>query len=596
MSRIHAEDDKTIKDLLESSALIFRIPINQRKFSWEEEQLIMFLNDLKSIIKNKSRHYLGAFSFIIKDNEDSNFNCYEIIDGQQRLTTIILLLSALRDVYYSLNNIQKAIKIQETYLSSISTRKCLNKLEVSKLDEFTFSKIVNINIGDGTNIELSKCSEIECKKNKYRILYDDKNNFINNKMYNAYKFFYNEIVSELCGKNENEKKDYLLDIEESLSRLDIILIKSDDIESMFLFFESLNNRGLQLSKMDIIRNGLLKIISKKYPKDLEKFGQLWDELIIILDGFDQMKFLKYYYMCTKENKIIQSNELPRYYEKYFNSFSNKNELISEIEKMKRYSEIYIRLFTKEEVTTSDEDYIRNIKLINQLGQQACHSFLMEYMYYVKDNERLNNISDLIEKMMFKRIICSRSTKQLDGIFRDLIKVRVLNNKKNIYEFDDLKIKEIIISNTPSEIEYSNILKERRWESNDITNYFLRKIEYKLLGKSLSKQFVIRNRKEVHIEHILPQNFKSDWAKKFNLENDKSLYDILSSKIGNLILLEFNINTSIKDSEFNVKVSKYKESTLEQVKSLINNYGDWNEEAIRKRTEQLVDLAINIWKY
>lgn len=272
MSKIHAEDDKTIKDLLESNSLIFKIPINQRKFSWSNEQLEVFWEDIKAISEDEGRHYLGVLSLIIKNNADINFNCYEIIDGQQRMTTIVLLVSALRDVYCGLRDESKAKKIQENFLSSLSTRKCCNKLEVSKLDSFTFNKIVNINVGDGTDILLDDCYEIDCQKNKYRVFDTEQGDFVNHKMYNAYKFFFNQIISEIENKDTvQEKKNYLLDVEEVLSKLDVILIKSEDIESMFLFFESLNNRGLQLTKMDIVRNTLLKIVAEKYSQYIGEF-------------------------------------------------------------------------------------------------------------------------------------------------------------------------------------------------------------------------------------------------------------------------------------------------------------------------------------
>ncbi|EPY2309460.1 DUF262 domain-containing protein [Clostridium sporogenes] len=596
MSKIHAEDDKTIKDLLESNSLVFKIPINQRKFSWENEQLEMFWEDLKYIIEHEGRHYLGVLSLIIKENADINFNCYEIIDGQQRMTTIVLLVSALRDVYCGLRDESKAKKIQENFLSSLSTRKCCNKLEVSKLDSFTFNKIVNINVGEGTEILLHDCYEIESRRNKYRMFNIGQSDFLNYKMYDAYKYFFNEIVYEVeKRKTMEEKKNYLLDVEEALSKLDVILIKSEDIESMFLFFESLNNRGLQLSKMDIVRNTLLKIVAEKYSKYLAEFGDLWDELIVNLDGYDEIKFLKYYFMCTSDNKIIQEKELPKYYERYFRKFVSKNDLKMEIEKMIEYSLIYIELFTKEEVSTSDSMHKRNIKMINQLGQQACHSFLMEYIYWVNESDRLDKISNLIENMMFRRIICAKSTKQLDGIFRNMIKQRSVNEFNQKHEFCDEKIIEAIQENTPSDIEFSSMLKERIWEKNDITSYFFRKIEYKLSGHSSSKEFVIKSRKEVHIEHILPINFKSDWPEYLGLNKDKSKYDILNSKLGNLILLEFDINTSIKDSLFNIKIEKYKKSKLEQVKDVVKKHSRWNENEINLRTDELINMGLDIWK-
>lgn len=594
MSKIHAEDDKTIKDLLESNSLIFKIPINQRKYSWQSDQLEMFWQDLMSIITNKKRHYIGVLSLIIKENEDVNFNCYEVIDGQQRMTTTILLVAALRDIYCALNDENKAKKIQENYLSALSTRKCFNKLEVSKLDTLTFSKIVNINLGDGTDILLDDCYDIELKRNRCRTVESDANIFINKNMLEAYKYFYNEIINKIEGKNNEERKNLLLDIEEALSKLDVILIKSEDVESMFLFFESLNNRGLQLSKIDIVRNGLLKIVSERFSDSLETFGEMWDELVVNLCEYDEIKFLKYYYMCSRENKIIQAKELPKYYEDYFKTFENKNDLKVEIEKMKKYSVIYTELFTKEEVSTADFEYQRNIKLINQLGQQACHSFLMEYIFNVKDNDRLKNITNLIEKMMFRRIVCMKSTKQLDGIFRDMIKSRELNEQNKRYIFNDETIKGIIIENTPSDTEFDSMLREISWDKNDVVSYFLRKVEYKLSGVNSSKQFVIKSRKEVHVEHILPQNTKSPWAKSLNLEGDGATYSMLSLKLGNLILLEFDINTSIKDSLFDIKIKEYSKSSLKQVESFTKEYKDWNEETIYQRTDKLVEEALSIW--
>lgn len=300
-------------------------------------------------------------------------------------------------------------------------------------------------------------------------------------------------------------------------------------------------------------------------------------------------------MCTKDNKIIQEKELPKYYEAYFREFTFRNDLKNEIQKMIRYSLIYTELFTKEEVSTSDSVYKRNIKMINQLGQQACHSFLMDYIYWIKENDRLDKISNLIENMMFRRIVCAKSTKQLDGVFRDMIKVRRLNEYTQKYEYNDTKIVESIQNNTPANIEFDSMIKERIWEKNDITSYFFRKVEYSLSGHLSSKEFVIRPRKEVHIEHILPSNFQSKWTKQLGLENNRSKYDILSSKVGNLILLEFDINTSIKDSLFDIKVGKYKESKLEQVKEFVNKYVIWNEQEINNRTEELIIIALQIWK-
>ncbi|MCD2501107.1 DUF262 domain-containing HNH endonuclease family protein [Clostridium sp. NSJ-145] len=593
MGKIKAQDDNTLRDLLQNKNFIFRIPINQRKYSWQEEQLEAFWEDFVKLVGKNSSHYLGVVSLITKEIDDMNFKCFEIIDGQQRITTVILLVSALRDVYLALKDINKAKGIHANYLSAISTRKCLNKLEVSRLDKFTFSKIVNINEGEGTEVDILECAELELKKDKCRYINNDNDEFINNTMIEAYKFFYNKLIDYINIVSDiKEQKNRLLDIEESLGKIDIIIIKSDDIESMFLFFDSLNNRGLQLSRMDIIRNSLLKIIQEKFPNSLDEFGELWDRLVIRLDSFDELKFLKYYFMCTKENKIISEKELPKRYEQYFNEFESKGELKKEIQKIIDYSKIYTQLFDKSKLSTNDTLLQRVVKQINQLGQQACYSFFMEYIYNVDDNNRQVNIAKNLENMMYRRIICGKSTKPLDGIFREFINLRLPTN--NLYEFNDIDILNRIKENSPNDEEFKSVLIDRVWERNEITNYTLRKYEFELLPNHNSMDYILKDRQDVHIEHIMPENFNSAWQNQLGISDKKGTYDVFVKKLGNLVLLDADINTAVKDSLFNVKKELYKDSTLLQTKELLDNYTTWNIEDIRSRTDKLANKFLEIW--
>lgn len=593
MSKIHAEDNKTIKDLLESDTLVFKIPINQRKYSWGIDQLDAFWSDFELVLEKNNTHYLGVISLIVKNEDEVSFKSYEVIDGQQRLTTVILLLAALRDIYISMKDVEKAKKIQEKYLSVSSTRIIKNKLSVSKLDMYTFNELVNINVGEGTDIKLKDSYELKSKKNCCRKVDIKSDKFINEKMYYAYNYFYNKIVMNMNEfSNIKDKKDYLLDLEDLLSRLDIILITSEDIESMFLFFESLNNRGLQLSKIDIVRNILLKIVSEKFATYLDDFGEMWDRLTANLEEYDEIKFLKYYFMCSPENKIIQEKDLPKYYTEYFNSFDDRNDLKDEIEKMIEYSKIYQRLFDKQEASINDDDYIINIKMINQVGQQACHSFLMDYLYNVKDKNRLSYITKKIEKMMFRRIVAVKSNKQLDGIFRSMIKSRQLNSENMRYEYTDGKLIKIINEKTPSDIEFKRMLNDKKWEKDEITNYFFRKIEATISNDN------IRSKKECHVEHIIPINYETPWVEKLNFdrEQDRAKYDLLVNKLGNVIILESELKSEEKDSAFVDKLVIYKKSKFEVVKKFVGyNNRDWLESDIDNRTKELVEFALKVWK-
>lgn len=597
-SRFKTQDENTMKDILESSSMIFKIPVNQRQYSWEREQIEQYWEDILKIIEDSNcshqnnTHYLGVISLIRTDKQ--LITEYEVIDGQQRLITTLLLISALRDVYIANDDINAAINIQKSYLMAVQPRESFNKLESCKIDSFTFKHIVNINEGKGRNITIEVDKNIKLTKNGYRKINKNEDEYINKNMLYAYQFFYKKIIEVYENlNNEEEKLNFLLDLEESLGKLELILVISYNEESLFLFFDSLNNRGLQLSKMDIIRNNYLKIISSKFSSNINEFSNLWDKLVVVLDDYDGVKFLKYYYMCT-ECKIFQSKQLPNKYEEYFKQISNMNDMKQELMKMIDYANIYTLLFEKGEETSNDPNYIRNVKRINTIGQQACHSFLMDYYYYVKDNARREKITSIIEKMMYRRVICKWSTKNLDGIFRDMIKTRKEQNGNIIY--DDGQLINIVKENTPEDSEFERCFKNKNWDNDNVTSYTLRKYEMMLMPPSGAFVSTIKSRKEVHIEHIMPENFNEEWKRQLRVPKED--YEKHIYKIGNLILLENDINTSIKDKlyDFKKQPEQYGKSTLNQVKELINKYNKWDTKTINDRTKELTQTAKEIWKF
>lgn len=600
MGKIKAQDNFTIKDILQSNSMIFKIPYNQRRYSWEASQIEKFWEDFNEVIeKKRESHYMGVLS-LIKTSE-AKLSENEVIDGQQRLTTIMLLIAAIRDIYVALGNEKMSIKLQETYLLAMLTRESICKLTPSRVDTYTFEYLVNINEGTGTDVVIRKDDNIELKRNKCRQIdcRSNQDKFVNKQMVDSYQFFYQKLVDKISGyTTKEERNNYLLDVEEALGGLEIILISSDDQTSLFLFFDSLNNRGLQLSQMDIIRNSFLRIIAQKFPGEIEKFSEMWDKLVIELDSYDAVKFFKYYYMCTKESKIYEASGLPEAYEKYFSKIQQPYEMKSEIQRMISYSKIFTKLFTKEQEKIDDPKYIINIKRINDIGQQACHSFLMDYLYIVQAEDRLAETTLLIEKMMYKRAITGQSTKALDGIFKGLIGCKI--EKSGKLEYDDKIIYDNIAKQIPTEQEFKDRLVKRNWERNNLTSYTLRKYEYFLLEQSGSGAYnkILKARKDVHIEHIMPENCNDQWKTYLSINSDQDLetYMISLSKLGNLTLLEFNINESIQDSLYEEKILKenYGKSELIQVKNLVSEYKEWNIEKIKSRTENIADKLCEIF--
>lgn len=527
-------DDLTMNSLLISDLVILEIPVNQRKYSWENDQVEKFWDD---IIKTKgvddARHYLGVISLIKKEKVGIDLVKYELIDGQQRMITTMLFLAALRDISITITDGETPRRIQNKYLRVDTNRRSYEKLKPCRIDTYTFDMLVNISI---EKLDKNICDSKKLGHKDIDVFKRDITKYgeeaINKKMINAYNFFCKKILEIIKDDNNAEPENLILDMLDIMSKLEIIEVISGNISNIFLYFDSLNNRGLHLNAMDIIRNNFFKIVSEKFCDKIVEYGELWDNLVLKLEDFDCGKFLKYYLIC-ETGYIYSAKDLPVKYDELFKQIENEDKMNNIIRKILDYAQNYIKIFDK----CTDIDHIDNI---NFLGQQACHSFIMDYLYYVSDEDRINNILDLIEKMMYKRIVCGFSTKQLDGIFREIIISKTSNEKLNLYDYDDDKIRKLIEENTPSTQQVVNSFDIREWKKDNITIYTLYKFEnYKnnsidtSINKVKSKYNIIyiSNKDKIKLENImLAENDIFSSEKSSFIEEIKNKKILLKSNI------------------------------------------------------------------
>ncbi|ELC8465070.1 DUF262 domain-containing protein [Clostridium perfringens] len=454
---------------------IYEIPVNQRKYSWKRIQFEEYFNDIKEVMFNENNHYLGVVTLIEKKHENTRkiVEEYQVIDGQQRLMTTIIYIAALRDfrlcVCENDEDKENAEEMQQ-YIMVKKTGRKFNKLESSKIDKEAFDTIVNLDI---KNIK----DEISTESKK-RIFEIDSSEFINKNIIECYEYFFNQFKSmyenfeeykevlENGLSNSELKRDLLYKLEGVLGKIEIITVISDNIENIFLYFDSLNNRGLQLNKMDIIRNKFFHVIKKKFNDKLCFYGKKWDEIVAILDEYDCVKFLKYFYMCEKGN-IIASKNLPNKYFEIFDEVSTEEKMDMLINKIKDYSVLFKELHEATAFSELENSYLHKI---NYLGQRACFSFIIDYYYHEGNVEKRLEILKCIEKMNYRRILCEASTKQLDGIFKSLISSK---NDKN--EYNNNNLIDIIISNSLDDATVKKSLNGRRWENDSFTLYTMHMI-------------------------------------------------------------------------------------------------------------------------
>jgi len=281
---------RKIGGLLSEANIRFIVPFYQRGFSWEREQIEQMWEDINETISEKRKEYfLGSIVFNKKTTNE-----LEIIDGQQRLAVLTIIYAVMRDIYNEKGD-ERHSEIQQEYIAKKDrkTRKIYGKLTLNKDDNDFFSRYIQ-------NNNFNK--ESEYKKEK-------KINYSNKLIFSAYKFFKEKINEEI--KKIKSHEDFLIKLEECISESFIVLVTNVGDESdAYLIFETLNDRGLELSVTDLLKNYLFS----KAGKDLKDVQKKWDEMITILNNRNVNTFLRHYWISSKS--LVREKNLYSTLKKY----------------------------------------------------------------------------------------------------------------------------------------------------------------------------------------------------------------------------------------------------------------------------------------
>lgn len=525
------------------------IPIYQRVYSWEKEQCKQLWDD---IVKTGGSdqiegHFIGSILYVLDGIMHSN-NALLIIDGQQRLTTITLLLTALRD---HLSDEVKRKEIENHYL--INSDKDGDKkfrLILSESDKDTLLSLIDK--------DRRKPSEPSSK------------------IVENFKLF-EEWVSQNTNKLETIFKglDKLMVVEISLER---------GKDNPQLIFESMNSTGKDLTQTDLIRNYILmglepekqEIFYKKYWRAMEEdFKQ--DETL-----FNQ--FVRHY--LTIKTKIPNISKVYVALKDYRQKEGiGIEDLLKDLQK---YCGYFCRIVFKKE---ADEDLNKALGFLVDLERDVIYPLLLElysdYSDGVLSKDDFISIIYLIESYICRRTVCGIPSNGLNKLFASFTK----HIQKDEY-FKSLEAHFLLLKNNqrfPNNDEFKKLfitinfynLKEKK-------EYFFKRLE-----NFDTKEPV--NTQECTIEHIMPQTLTEEWEKDLG-ENFQEIHDKYLHTIGNLTLTGYNPEYSNKSLQEKQGMEKgFKDSPL-RLNQGLRDLESFGEEEIKKRANDLADLALKIWTY
>ncbi|PZO43797.1 MAG: DUF262 domain-containing protein [Pseudanabaena frigida] len=524
------------------------VPLFQRPYSWKKSEWQMLWDDLIELSEsdNPRTHFMGSIVTIPTTSIPEGVSKYLLIDGQQRLTTIFILLCAIRDRAKETENDELVAEINNTILVN-PYKKGLDyyKLQPTQIDREVFHKLIRVE-SDVNPSEILECYSFFLKK-------------IRQNLADIYK-----IHKIICN---------------NLSIVSVVLSTEDD---PYLVFESLNAKGRALTQADLIRNYFFMRIHSDNQESIYK--KYWEPMETLL-GSGLTEFIRHY--LTKDTVDVKQNEIYLQIKEKI----KQDDALPHLQDLHKFADYYSRLLNPE--LENNVKIRKHLKRIDRLEVATVYPFLLncynEWIQSKISEEEFIAIFQTLENFILRRFVCDVQTRGLNRIFALLYSQITKDPNITSGSFVE-RLKTALQS---KDYPKDSLFKERLL---DVKLYGSNRTEKaKLILESLEESFKHKEKvdlSKVTIEHIMPQTL-NDWWKGHLGENWAITYDLFVHSLGNLTLTAYN--SELSNCDFIAKRNEYQKSHLE-----LNKYfyqiDEWKRENIEARAEYLANRIIEIWSY
>jgi len=554
--------DKGIQEVF--SLGYFKIPRFQRPYSWEDEEVGDFWND---IIKDKTDNYFIG-SMVVYLNENATFG---VVDGQQRLTTITLLLSAIRGAFIKLGESDLAQGLH----AFIERSNINNKKEFILKSETSYPYLQSkIQSFEPSDLPLNVGSEEKLLESAYALI----NSFMI--QYIPYLNLCETIDDSDSRENAVEK---LIELRKKILSLKLVFIQLDNEKDAYLIFETLNARGRDLKTSDLVKNLLLKILRT----DNTSFDHAKESWVTLINNFNEIQdqsvldsFLLHYWIS--EHEYCTAKQLFNNIDSYISGdIKRAKDLLS---KLVIVSKLYCKMMLPLNSTWKNEeievrDKLANLKMFSVKQQYSIILALLrcfyenkitlkqlkinlnkiEHFYYVFSGVTSSKLSGSVVKHYSKLAVRLTnpdvSKDEIQSIFKSLSDL----SKEHFPSYEEFRIK------------FANLI----YLSDSTRNKKIIKLSlYRVLGDNVYGLDL--NYDALTLEHLIPQS---------QIKSKDTSRDIVGS-IGNILLLNQKVNSEVlRDLSPTKKIKKLKELKYPLYPALINET-EWTSLEVQERTNKM----------
>ncbi|MGQ8874729.1 DUF262 domain-containing protein [Paenibacillus sp. TSA_86.1] len=561
MSTGTIDANKKILSKIFSEDFWFLVPEYQRSYVWQTDNITELLDDLYFAFNNKSESEYFLGSLVLKKFKDTSFPEYEVLDGQQRLTTFFIMMAVLRDKVADSkykDTLHKKIYQEENALESIPSRTRITYKIRDNVEDFIQNYIVKLH---GTTYY----NELQSKIGNDNVSISNMSNTI----IQLHKQFSN--MEKICDLEEFIKFIF--------NKAIFIYVSTENTEDAFRLFTILNNRGIPLTNADILKSQNIGALSNE--KEKNKYAKIWEE-IESKHGDDFDRFLQFLRTILIQEKA-RANLLEEFNDKIYQIKASKTPLLrlgeDTLKFVNKYNEIYEKIIELQDENLSNS--IKNLLTVMKIGLRSEDWIPPLMHYYAKFG--IEKLELFLKKLEFKFTgdwVCGISpTIRLDAmntILKEIDKTSKQNlndllNHKKLFHVDSKQLRENI---------EGSIYKKQ------FARHLLLKIEY-LSGDNTVH---LSNYQYITVEHILPRNPRknSQWDKNFS----KDSRDYWIDRIANLVLISQKKNSALSNHDFVDKKQIYLKKRIDAFsanKVFIEQSSEWTTEVLKKRQSYLIEL-------
>ena len=522
------------------------VPLFQRSYSWTKKEWDILWNDICDLyeMENPRVHFFGSIVNMPATSVPEGVAKFLLIDGQQRLTTVFILLSILKDLALEGRKERLSDEIKNTLLlNQYKDGYDHYKMMPTQVDRNAFLKVIE---GQGHEAD--------------------------GQIGQAWKYLEKKVRTSNFDI-ENIKKILT-------QKFSVVSITLDTDDNPYLVFESLNAKGRSLSQADLIKNYFFMRIH--VSKQDEIYSKLWEPMQNNLRD-DLSEFIRHYMMRHGGN--VRQTDV--YYA--LKDEVSPDNTIDYLKSLNEYSMYYRNMKYPENI--SDKDLRVRFERLNRIEVTTAYPLILyvygEFAHNNISKEQFCEVIDVIENYLIRRFVCDYKTNTLNKTFGAAY---AFISKYNNDEIVNAVKEYLSTKGYPKDSEFTE-----RFMTTQLYGGGDRQQKTKFILASLEKSFEhkeIVQMDNLTIEHVMPQTL-SDWWVDYLGDDAFSIHDIWLHTIGNLTLTAYN-------SDLSNKSYIQKRSYLSQSHLELNKYctsaGEWKKLDIEKRAEQLSKRALNIWPY